>query len=460
MKESVAVAKEADAKKGVSSTRSDNSILRVRDESERQLGSLRGVIGNITREGSTPSVDSIAAQLSSMHTAQRAPVLLALQQTHGNRYVQRVVVGIQAKLVVGQPGDKYEQEADRVAEAVMRMPEPKVRRQPLSEEEEIMQSKLPPKQITSFVQRQPEHDEKEEESFQSRFRNDLYQTRIYTDNSAPEAAPTVNAEVPPIVHEVLNSPGQPLDPNVRTYMEWRFGQDFSGVRVHTGAKAAESAQAVNALAYTIGRDVAFGAGQYTPRTTTGKKLLAHELTHVLQQEGLDLPSKMSTIASQSNKASEVEADTASKSVVAGLSPPPIMSLPVSRLQRCVVVGPAPPCNATTNLPLSNVNTNPFYLGIYSCAFEAPIGKIITISTTIITTMTSPMPAKYSVQLMRCAGVDLPLGFARETSPGSKSLHHTTTSSNPTIASTDWYYLRFRNRSLPRSISVEFSIDVI
>jgi hypothetical protein len=101
MKESVAVAKEADAKKGVSPTRSDNSILRLRDEPERQLGSLRGVIGNIRRDGGTPSVESIATELGNMHTAQRAPALLALQQTHGNRYVQRIVAGIQAKLKVG-----------------------------------------------------------------------------------------------------------------------------------------------------------------------------------------------------------------------------------------------------------------------------------------------------------------------------------------------------------------------
>jgi hypothetical protein len=88
MKESVAVAKEADAKKGVSATRSDNSIHRVRNEPERQLGSLRDVIGNIRRNGGTPSVENIATELSSMHTAQRAPALLALQRTHGNRYVQ------------------------------------------------------------------------------------------------------------------------------------------------------------------------------------------------------------------------------------------------------------------------------------------------------------------------------------------------------------------------------------
>jgi hypothetical protein len=81
-----------------------------------QLGSLRDVIGNIRCDGGKPSADSIATHLSSMHTAQRTPALLALQQTHGNRYVQRVVTGIQAKLKVGQPGDIYEQEVDQVAE--------------------------------------------------------------------------------------------------------------------------------------------------------------------------------------------------------------------------------------------------------------------------------------------------------------------------------------------------------
>lgn len=90
-------------------------------------------------------------------------------------------------------------------------------------------------------------------------------------------------EVPPIVHEVLRSPGQLLDLETRTFMESRFGQDFSQVRVHTDNKASASARSVNALAYTVGRDVVFAAGQYAPETKEGKSLLAHELTHVLQQ---------------------------------------------------------------------------------------------------------------------------------------------------------------------------------
>lgn len=99
--------------------------------------------------------------------------------------------------------------------------------------------------------------------------------------AAVSAAPTNG--VPPIVHDVLRSPGQPLDAGTRTFMESRFSHDFSGVRVHTDAKAAESARSVNALAYTVGRDLVFGMGQYSPTTMIGRRLLAHELTHVVQQ---------------------------------------------------------------------------------------------------------------------------------------------------------------------------------
>jgi hypothetical protein len=89
--------------------------------------------------------------------------------------------------------------------------------------------------------------------------------------------------IPPIVHEVLNSPGEQLDAATRAFMEPRFGHDFSHVRVHTDAKASESAHEVNALAYTVGRNVVFGAGRYAPFTEPGRKLLSHELAHIVQQ---------------------------------------------------------------------------------------------------------------------------------------------------------------------------------
>ena len=98
------------------------------------------------------------------------------------------------------------------------------------------------------------------------------------------AVNAADVQVPPIVHDVLRSPGQPLDAATRELMEPRFRHDFSHVRIHTDAKAAESAHMVNALAYTVGRDIVFGAKQYAPGTHEGRKLLAHELTHVAQQQ--------------------------------------------------------------------------------------------------------------------------------------------------------------------------------
>lgn len=115
-------------------------------------------------------------------------------------------------------------------------------------------------------------------------------------------------EIPAIVQEVLRSPGQPLEPTTRAFMELRFGNDFSQVRVHTDEKAAESARAVNALAYTVGRDVVFGAGQYAPRTGAGRRLMAHELTHVVQQGGLVRAPQTKLTESKPGDASEREAD--------------------------------------------------------------------------------------------------------------------------------------------------------
>lgn len=91
-------------------------------------------------------------------------------------------------------------------------------------------------------------------------------------------------EVPPIVHEVINSSGHSLDTASRSSFEQRFGRDFSCVRVHTDARAAESARAVSALAYTVGQNIVFRDGQFRPGSTSGQKLLAHELAHVVQQD--------------------------------------------------------------------------------------------------------------------------------------------------------------------------------
>ena len=156
---------------------------------------------------------------------------------------------IQTKLSISEPGDIYEQEADRVAEQVMRMPAPTLQRN--------CAASAPDGSTFSKY---------EEEG------SGLAQRRVESGNQS----------VPDNFHQDLGS-GQPLDADTRAFMEPCFGADLSSVPVHTDIHATQSAREVNALAFTVGRNVVFGAGQYAPGTMEGRKLLAHELTHVVQQ---------------------------------------------------------------------------------------------------------------------------------------------------------------------------------
>ena len=190
---------------------------------------------------------------------------------------------VQAKLVVGQPNDKYEQEADRIADQVMGMPEPRMehrelvagkaegmqlRRQSEEEEEEAVQAKPLASQITPLVQRQVKPEEEEEESVQAKAGT----------GGIPVVSGGLQAKI-----EGLRGGGQPLSKSARAFFEPRFGCDFRGVRVHTDALASEAARAINAQALTIGHHIIFGSGQYAPDMKAGRKLLAHELCHVTQQ---------------------------------------------------------------------------------------------------------------------------------------------------------------------------------
>jgi len=161
---------------------------------------------------------------------------------------------IQTKLQINRPGDEYEQEVDRLPEQVMKMPEPQLQRACACG--------------GACSQCQMEQPSQEHERLQAK--------HVESSNSGPIA-------VPPIVHDVLRSPGQSLDPTTRAFMEPRFDYNFSRVRVHTDTRSAESAKAIGARAYTVGSEVVFGANQYAPSAVEGRRLLAHELTHVIQQ---------------------------------------------------------------------------------------------------------------------------------------------------------------------------------
>ena len=139
--------------------------------------------------------------------------------------------------------------------------------------------------------------------------------------------------VPPIVHEVLHSPGQPLDIGTRAFMEPRFGHDFSQVRIHTHGPAAESARSVNALAYTVGSDIVFGAGQYAPTTNTGRRLLAHELTHTVQQASSASAFQPQLSIGAVDTPAEVEADHVADRVIAGAQVSTIQSTSMLTLRR-------------------------------------------------------------------------------------------------------------------------------
>lgn len=217
---------------------------------------------------------------------------------------------VQAKLKIGQPNDRYEQEADRVAKQVMHMPDPgtsvystaqatqKVPNtlqrtcsscanefnsaeeeqwdttqanlclQCQHQEKDVIQTKLSDGQI----QREMEELEDEEE---------LLQTK---SSSVP--TPAVTAEAANGIQS-LRGGGRPMSKAERGFFEPRFGADFSHVRLHIDSRAAKTAQAVNARAFTLGQDVVFNSGEYAANASASRKLLAHELTHVMQQSRMN-----------------------------------------------------------------------------------------------------------------------------------------------------------------------------
>jgi hypothetical protein len=143
-----------------------------------------------------------------------------------------------------------------------------------------------------------------------------------------------SAGVPPIVQDVLHSPGHPLDLATRGFFESRFGHDFGRVRVHADQPAAESARDVDAMAYTVGTHVVFGAGRYAPASTVGLRLLAHELAHVVQQNTSSAPDvPRAAEVGPANHPLERDADIAAEGVMAERPSRPTPAVSAPGLQR-------------------------------------------------------------------------------------------------------------------------------
>ena len=185
-----------------------------------------------------------------------------------NRLWSLLAWGIHTKPGIGAVDDPLECQADRVAERVMRMPEPVSGspRRPLSALPAVM------------AQRQCAACCDEEDQALRRQAN---------GNGDLTPASATPASAPPVVRAALGAAGQPLDLAAREFFEPRFGHDFGAVRVHTGAQADAAAHGIGARAFALGHNLAFATGEYEPHSQPGRALLAHELAHVVQQSQFD-----------------------------------------------------------------------------------------------------------------------------------------------------------------------------
>ena len=184
--------------------------------------------------------------------------ILHLQRTIGNRAVQRL---IQAKLQVSQPGDMYEQEADHVAQHVVTMATPQM--QPTTQQQAI-----------------PEEEDKK--PVQMKTLTESVAQREANSGEIVDAGKDIEEQL-----EQSIGKGSPLPDHVCSFLEPRFGTDFSGVRVHTGHDAIQMNKALSAQAFTVGPDIYYGSG----KSPSDLELTAHELTHVVQQGAAGAQSK-------------------------------------------------------------------------------------------------------------------------------------------------------------------------
>jgi len=270
---------------GKSTARSPHLAFSVRQSAQAESSSLSPAFSQI------PIASPAPAAATPPSTAQPSPNLPPLP--------------LQRKLAVGEANDPLEREADLVADQVLRMPDSSVIPSSAGAATNTLQRKCScggtcescKEESKKKLQRVPTH-----------------------------AVPEFH-EAPPIVNDVLNSPGRALDTSARSYFEGRFGRDFSRVRIHTGPQAAESASAVNAKAFTVGQHIVFGDASSDLHSDSGKHLWAHELSHVVQQ-GYTAASSAAKSGDSARMGTQAESATADLK----LSSPP----PSAQLRRAVL----------------------------------------------------------------------------------------------------------------------------
>jgi hypothetical protein len=256
---------------------------------------------------------SLAHRRSTLMAQLHGPIeqALTLQRTIGNQATLRLLaqrprsvtanetgdvhartpVRTQPKLELSTPGDAFEREADSVASRVVQMSEPQMQR-----------SCACGGTCPNCSAKQKNQKEVQRQAIQT---------------NAPSSSMPLSSPV----HDLVRMSGQPLDPEIRNFMEPRFGHDFSRVRIHTGAQAEASAAALSARAYTLGNRIVFDARQYAPSTASGRHLIAHELTHVIQQ-GNTQPRPMRQVALPTPAEEQQERDEG-REVGGGLSEAPV-----------------------------------------------------------------------------------------------------------------------------------------
>ena len=240
------------------------------------IGQQRQQAGPMIRRKVAPGVPTLSA--TGTRTAH-------LQRAVGNQALGRLA--IQAKLTLGPVNDPYEQEADAVAKQVvqqMRVPTagsgeaPAVQRQGSEPMEELDENALTRKPAADLLQRMGEQPTEDEELPTPMMAKSLVQ-RSATDE-LDSVDPAIEASI-----QRARGNGQALGEGVRAPLENAFGTDFSRVNIHTGSEADALNQSLQARAFTTGQDIFFRRGEYNPGTAAGQELLAHELTHVVQQNG-------------------------------------------------------------------------------------------------------------------------------------------------------------------------------